>query len=676
MTSALSIHTTPQPAPAGVGFISLEAAARRSGRSEGHLARLCRGTWLARGQAELRKTGPGKPTWWIREDADPAIARVKGAHQIGTDLRKYPQAKRDQATQRKTILDAWDAHVRESFRTLGVDRTVATRSFAESRGVSVRTLQLWRKSWDTEGLEGLIDGRGKGAAPWADHPFLDEVKRLYLLRRRIKLTICVEMALLAAAEQGWPTTSYKTAERFIKQVDPALVRKLRYGEDDYVRSAEPFIECDYTTLESNEVWCGDHHEFDIMCADGKGGHVRPWLTGWLDERSRLMTGWVIRAESPNTDSIILALTRGIEAHGKPHKVRCDNGRDYDARALHGRTKKQRRKRIPVDPARSGGVFAALDIKPLHVQVYHGQSKPIEIFFRTMEERLGRTFTTYCGNKPENRPDDLQKHLDAGEAPTVAELADAFGAWLDHDYHQRTHRGDGMDAAPAVVFAEQMGTKIIVAADLLAELAIPLTPPVVVGQNGVTSNGIRYGQYEPALHKLLGREVRLRVDPDQVAAVRVYDLEGRFVCLAEANARVPRNATREDLRAALKQKGQHRKALRQYHEQRPRLADDLPDLMIRAAQARNQAAAAANPQSPPPAPNLRPHRSPLEDQLPALQRALGRQPLKIAVGAESVTFDQMAATFDRRNQDADAAPAHDYDAFASLGKALRRSDDDE
>jgi hypothetical protein len=97
-----------------------------------------------------------------------------------------------------------------------------------------------------------------------------------------------------------------------------------------------------------------------------------------------------------------------------------------------------------------------------------------------------------------------------------------------------------------------------AGELLDVLMLKPTKPVKVTQNGVTWQGLRYGQYEPALQQRLGQDVVLRID-DQVSRVQVWTTDGKFVCVAPANARVPANATQAQLREAIgREEARHRR----------------------------------------------------------------------------------------------------------------------
>lgn len=60
----------------------------------------------------------------------------------------------------------------------------------------------------------------------------------------------------------------------------------------------------------NEVWFGDHHQFDCFVLDETGKPVRPWLTAWYDAATGCLVGWVL-CTNPNTETITEAFIRGV-----------------------------------------------------------------------------------------------------------------------------------------------------------------------------------------------------------------------------------------------------------------------------------------------------------------------------------------------------------------------------
>jgi hypothetical protein len=177
------------------------------------------------------------------------------------------------------------------------------------------------------------------------------------------------------------------------------------------------------------------------------------------------------------------------------------------------------------------------------------------------------------------------------------------------------------------------------------LLMKTTRPLRVGKNGVTWQGLRYGQFETSLIPWQGKEVYLRIDERDVTRVQVWSPDDKLICVAPANVRVPANATEQQLRDAIAAKKRHRRTVSEFHESRLRLHDDLPDLMNRAAAERHAARRLAEPLPTPDGPgSILPVRSDLEDQLGKLRESIDaeaqEQPLRKAVGAERFTFSKL------------------------------------
>ena len=133
-------------------------------------------------------------------------------------------------------------------------------------------------------------------------------------------------------------------------------------------------------------------------------------------RSRLIAGWCIYAHDPNSNSILSALRGGVTVFGVPELLYIDNGKDYSSYTFHGSTKWQRRHgKVQIDTGRIAGILNHLQIKSRFCWAYHGQSKPIERFFNTLEARFSRVFATYCGRHPLAKPECLEANLAKGLA---------------------------------------------------------------------------------------------------------------------------------------------------------------------------------------------------------------------------------------------------------------------
>jgi transposase len=682
-------------------FIDVPTAAKRSGLSKGHITRDAANKWRAAGLAEMQKPAKGKPRWMIREDADPAFARIKSPEHIQVDLRQFTAKQRDEAWRREGILKEWDEFCVAAFK-IGYDRVRATNTFIDrllidkNTRVSMGTLYNWQRAYRAEGIVGLIDGRtGKeiskdagGPSTNEPDPFLSEVQRLFLNLNQLKLTSCLRIAEATAREQGWKIRSYKMCQRHIAKIPAGVVTKMRGGEDAYVARAETWIEKDYTSIDSNEIWCADHHQMDCIVSS-QGKLLRPWLSVFQDIRSRKIMGWLIVDHAPNADTILSVFRAAVKEHGVPYHIYLDNGKDYDCYALNGRTKKDRydksKIKIQLPEERSAGIFPQLSIQIHHVWPYHGQSKPIESWFRNPAE-WNRAWPTYTGNNTANKPEDrsaggtlcggLQLNLERGKAPRIEDYIAWFGDLLAAHEAGHQHSGQGMfDQTADNVYAACLHTRRTAPEDLLDLLCLKRVGPMKVGRNGVTWQGIRYGQHESALHQLLGKDVILRIDERYAGHVQVYSTNDKLICVAQSNQMLPWNSDAQDLREAIAAKRKDRTVLKTFVQRRPRIAEDLPDRLVRAAAAKAAAMAAENTEPEPSGPNLLPIQHAMTDQLPALQRALeasAKGIQRVAVGAESTQLVDVAKFMSDREE---TTGGSEPDAFARLG-AKFRSDHDE
>lgn len=96
----------------------------------------------------------------------------------------------------------------------------------------------------------------------------------------------------------------------------------------------PYLTRSRENLASNEVWVSDGHDANTFVLDGYGGIVRPVVVVWMDERSRMITGWAVDA-TENTDLVITSLCNAVEAHGVPKTLYMDNGESLYEQAHFG-----------------------------------------------------------------------------------------------------------------------------------------------------------------------------------------------------------------------------------------------------------------------------------------------------------------------------------------------------
>ena len=441
----------------------------------------------------------------------------------------------------------------------GCTFTVAREWFCETRlpqlgmeAVAVRSFRRWENIYrnaSNNRIRAFIDTRGRkkgeklACSPEAWNWFLG----YYLDKRKPSIRYCWELTVVEAETRGWAWPGCRAIEKKVdRDIPQQVIIKLREGDKKYQEKCVTPIRRDYTIFAANDFWCADEHTLDLYAKrpNGLGGwkKCRPILTAWQDMRSRYFVGWHLSARA-NSDTIISAFKMGVREFGPPRRVYCDNGTDYNAAA--GVTKKTKRSKVNQDYV--ANVYGEMNIQVTWATPYHPQAKPIESHFRKVCSRFAKTFTSYCGNKPDNRPDDVEIRIE--HLPTVNEVAERFSEWVKA-YHAKPQSGDGMDdLAPeqAIVRFRSTTVRERISDEKLDFLCVRTTKPVVVSKDGVRHNGLYYGISNMEVMKHLGRKVLLKVQPDTAEYVTVCDLDGKPI----ANARHEwlRGTTQEDIRTA-------------------------------------------------------------------------------------------------------------------------------
>lgn len=564
MSSIPSILHSPSaiaPAPAGVQWIDLKTAAARAGMSVGHLQRQCARVWLAREQAR-QVSGQGKrPYWEIREDADPKFSRVKSIDVLNQQfgLNHLSEKQRSAVLFREAAVKRWQAMKGLTDRGSWDEQTamlvaeLARENPAQS--ISARSLYRWECAYTTHGRAGLVDqrwstptaltGEVRGGNQEEFAAFWKELESWWLDQNEPTMTTAYKLAERVASREGWLIPGFKSAQRYLQKLSRAKVVRGRKGADAFANQCGAYITRDYTKIVidgveqpmlSNDIWCGDHHICDtIVMHEGKP--IRPWLTAWMDLRSRVIVAFRFWTGAPDSSSVLLALRDGIlnqPSLAIPRYCYTDNGKDYACWMLNGSTKWDRRQvKVEHDQEQFKGVYGHLQIGSMHAMPYNAKGKPIERFFGTYEQQFGKLTHTYCGRDPQHKPPHLEDRLKRNQAPTFAEYAADASAWIERCYHRDPHQGHGMDGqSPEQVYQSFLGEIRTTTREALEICLMKTSRPVKVGRNGVTWGKYCYGRGAAELRPWFGKDVQLRVDPADVTRVSVWTLDGRKICDAQ------------------------------------------------------------------------------------------------------------------------------------------------
>jgi len=350
--------------------------------------------------------------------------------------------------------------------------------------------------------------------------------------------------------------SYSTVRRIVMTIPPAVRVLGREGARAFQNHYGIYIPRSYADLRNREIFCGDHHEFDLFVHTRSGKLIRPWLSAWLDLKTEVLTGWFI-SERPNTQTIALAFRHAVLPKdegimGMPESIYVDNGKDFRSRYLEGKTK--RLGLIPADLvelfARAHGLgvldtramegtWHNLGIKVRHTIPYNAQAKPIERFFGTLERDFVQELPGWCGSKLDLRPvdilkDQIRRHQawlkgEVEETPFlhIFEFALLFERWLYRHYLRTPHSRLGH--APLEAYRREYGTPVVPDERTL-DLLLMRAEKRLVRRNGLELFERNRWYWN---EKLLGHEgtyVQVRWDPRHLGKVLVYTDKG-FLCEA-------------------------------------------------------------------------------------------------------------------------------------------------
>jgi len=600
---SLALRHSPIAAPPP-DFVPVAEASRLTGMSVSRWQKVAAAN-ADKGLAFFQQIGKSKPTWHVSLTLHHLLTPSSLRGSVASSLRdRYPEHLIDRALLKKKWLDKW-ADGCETPRVAGVtDVVIADRVATEARQVegqgfriSARSLQLWKAAHRDGGLDALIDRYGRtahetliGRSPEAVAYFYD----CYRQRSQPSVAICHQMTLRESRRQNqsggagwsWPQCPSGTRRWLAQHDDLSLSFLTREGRDRWARKFLPYADVDDSMVAPGHMYVADHHQLDAWVTDGKT-QFRPWLTAVQDLRSRTIVGWHLGA-SPHQDAIIRALHRAFRGYAIPKTLRLDNGRDFASKLITGLTSTERRtlrKELGPDwrdAVRRGehlqvcndnrwpGITGELGIEVIFSIPYHPWSKGrVERFFGTFARQCVIGFPTFCGRDVVRKPEFLDeirrgysreqrrefkkkygrdfrramalKLVDESNVPTLDQARTWVGDWLDV-YHREVHKF----GVPVHLWSQATTLRRAAENELLLLMQSR-------GVYKVFANGVRfkvgtrehgYGKGHAALRPLIGREVFITCDPDDISYCIAWTAGEKrtYIARLASNERIPAYTT--------------------------------------------------------------------------------------------------------------------------------------
>lgn len=408
---------------------------------------------------------------------------------------------------------------------------MARRECGELRSADVRKAAVMVATTERTVWRWIAAGKPAGGAERSDRfELASELRDAYL-----RLGGNVAAVWREARERGDEPPALRTLQAaFARELSAAERASARRGE---AGRREHGLYLRYEAEHRNAVWQADHKQLPVLVAPpGRRRVQRPWVTLFVDDFSRAITGWAISLR-PSAAEVLAALRDAVVVNvdrgpfgGLPGRLRWDHGLEFVAGAVE-----------------QACLALGIDVDPATPYAPHEKGK-IERLNGTIAEMFVSTLPAYTGG-----PRDHRGRLEAtGEPLALADLVARFDAWVAFYNTERPHRG--LNGATPVQRWAGDPTPLELVAPEDARRMLTARRSAKVQRDGVHRGGLAYLAVE--LAELVGEEVELAFAPHDLRWVEVY-WRGAWVCTA-----YPHDAhTRDDQIRILAQRRAHAAELR-------------------------------------------------------------------------------------------------------------------
>ena len=392
-----------------------------------------------------------------------------------------------------------------------------------------------------------------------------------------------------AEEKEFEIPSYMTVWRYIQYLmEDKRAKNAQFlaanGSREYKNKVMVKGSRDVKALQVLEVVQGDEHTFDCWVeytnTNGKKVAIRPKLVAWIDMRSRVILGDII-CKDANAQILKQSVYKMIyddEFGGVCKYLLIDNGKDYTAKEMTGRNRKDRYSPLSFD-SETRGFYKSLGIIDEHRSMpYEPWTKAqIERFFGSVEKDFTRWITSYTGTLTGTKTaakvkKDIRKLQEQGKLLTMEEFYEKWTVWLKEQYHNAEHsalkKAKEKWTTPAELFknCEKRYFKPAPPKSYAAMIMMK-AERVHVYNIGIKRFGYEYRADE--LVDYINDKVDIRYDSNDVTKIYVYNRSGKFICeavsqeLLQIAPTVSQKVLEEHIKAQKAQIKRDRERLEQY-----------------------------------------------------------------------------------------------------------------
>lgn len=532
------------------------------------------------GEFKTKEYSPGKgnPGYLFCVDSLPPAAQErakkvktsKRSKALVRELKDCTEKQRAIAFERFELLQRWERYAADqrASQAAVVDDFVQDLGGKPSRG----TLYKWRAAHKEHGMKGLAPDWKNPRQAFEPVLFSPEAQKWvsdYWLHPNLpSMKLAYNRLMRKALAVGWAVPSYTTVKKYLNSIPSDVVSKHRRGKKYFEHTVLPAINRDPRDLEPLQIVESDHHQVDVACKFPDGRIGFPWLTAWMDVRTRKIVSWVL-VSTPNSDSINISFRQLVLKYGIPDNVHLDNGRDYKSRVFTGDGRKNwawgKKVEVRHNKPVFEGIYADLGVNILWAQPYNAKSKMIERYFKTFRTEFSVDFDSYRGKNVQERPEGLQDKINAGDVISYEELKEAIHKYIDHEYNeQRQHRGLGMENnTPNQVYYALSKKRRTVHEDELMLLCSSYSKPKKVRDDGIQAFQGAWYWSEEIITKYKGKMIKFRYAEDDLSKIYVFNYEGEFLGIANLWSNAPWLAHDEEYQRQMRRKKAVRESVKDW-----------------------------------------------------------------------------------------------------------------
>ncbi|MCL2065147.1 MAG: Mu transposase C-terminal domain-containing protein [Candidatus Cloacimonetes bacterium] len=272
--------------------------------------------------------------------------------------------------------------------------------------------------------------------------------------------------------------------------------------------------------------------------------VRPVLIVWLDVATGTIVGHRV-CLSENKNAVKNSLIDAIARFGIPQKIRLDNSGSYKNVAYAplafykeaiGKRRLTTDEKIAKRMLESGdkGLYGNLGIDYHFTIPGNPESKSIEAFWNYCVAPFEKSFSSWIGNKPENRP-AIFNGMD--NKTLVRKYGEKFSTWnefcerLDRyiDYYNNKVRAslvtiDGEQLTPIQAY-NQLEYTVPNQTELLSKMRDPYIEMRTVQRSVLEKNGILY--WHPSFASMIGKKVGIYYDEKNLNELTIVNERGQI-----------------------------------------------------------------------------------------------------------------------------------------------------